>query len=238
MLGTREPFRDINTTKLETGMLVVALCAGNLLASCTQPGGAPPSAAKPVEASAEGLSQLFQLECIEQQDLTWVRDEIERRRWQSCSGAGNDSDCMLRAAIVIHWNVRTTSNSTVVVSIAPPKLGEVPSPGLARCEIKVPEDLGYVLKAGISRLEIRGHPLAGPLPEKIMSTAGLDQDWIWRPSGVPEGKPYIVLQHFMSLVRYEANLKSRKISDTPGSPEWSSYKNQVEHPWILSYQID
>jgi len=161
---------------------VLTLAGLALLAGCTEPGGAPTPDRAGVEPSAKGLAELFQRDCIDQKNLDWVRDEVERRRWWRCHGADNSDDCMLDAALAIEWQVKASSNDTIAVTLVLPSAGDVPRPGLAQCEIAVPEHLGGVLKSAVGLLRVDGRKLSSSRAEKITGTTGSDFDLIW-PAG-------------------------------------------------------
>jgi hypothetical protein len=146
---------------------------------------------------------------------------------------------MLNRTTAIAWNVRSSSGAKLAVTIVTPKLGETPPTGFAQCSLAVPNKLGLKLRAAISALRIRGVTLSGPVADPIRSTAGLDQDWLWKPTGEHHQKSsHLELQHLMTPEKYEASQQSRGLSKLMGPEEWASYKRASERPWILYYSPD
>ena len=164
--------------------------------ACVSPEGAPPSARRPIEASADGLFQLFQEECIEQRSLVWVRDESERLR-AGCGflqNAGETGDCQQRNDGEVSWSVSTTTGPSVVVRMFWP-IGQTPQQKLGppdrrlSCSIHVTENLGPALRDAAFRLA----QVNGSFAEPSHDTEGAYQHWIWSPVGHPRSTPQLQL---------------------------------------------
>jgi hypothetical protein len=217
------------------GLKPAAICvvAFSLL-SCTQAGGGPASSKLPIEPTAKALADLFQRECIDQEDQDWVRDEIERIRWQDCWDDDNGSDCMLQDASSIAWTVQVKGHGDIQVSVDNPHVGQAAAKGSADCAIYAPEDLGPAVKGAVSLLRIKGRSPAGPYPDSVTDFYSLDQAFTWRAAG----REPLELTHIRSMKSYMQLLHSKGLDsnvDPAIDPVLGDHRRTLRYPWILSY---
>jgi hypothetical protein len=225
------------------GIAAAILATNSVLLSCTQPGGPPPSAAKPVTASVAGLLKFFQEECVEQRDRKWVRQESQRKR-DTCdswlAGEGERGDCEMNKDGVVDWQVPTTAGSSLVVQMSwdfarpDQKLG--PPEGYLNCSIAAPNALGVVLQKVAPLIVLRDHPLVGPLSGDGAREDGLDLYLMWKPAGMTRTTPMIELKHYVSMKDYKARLKSRgPINFNAVEMLIAMYEERASRPWMLQY---
>ena len=217
------------------GLKPAAICvvAFSLL-SCTQAGGGPPSSKLPIEPTAKALADLFQRECIDQEDQDWVRDEIERIRWQDCWDDDNDSDCMLQDASSIAWTVQVKGHGDIQVSVKSARAGEAAAKGRAYCMIYAPQDLGRAVKDSVALLRFKGRSPAGPYSDSVADLPSLDQAYTWRAAG----RESLELTHIRPMKSYIQLLHSKGLDsnvDPAIDPVLGDHRRTLQYPWILSF---
>ena len=219
-------------TRLSAGTIafaIVSLVATSctVAVSYTMPGGAPTSASTPVDPTAEGFARLYQRECIDQLDLSWVQREMNSRLWWECQGDAS-SDCALNDTTSVLWTVPTTTHAMVGISISSPnEEPSVPASGLAGCEMYVSPDMVKPLLASVSRLTIAGRGLDGPIMNAEMDEHGnrLPPAIIWR---TPKASRFHATVVFSRQEAASCSSATYMAKHPCGADE--------HHPWTLSYR--
>lgn len=173
------------TGAMKSRSYVCLLCWLFLVSCDDSPTNAPFDIASPVDATAEGLEQLYQNECIKQHHRDWFLAEAERRRDYYCNsfviGEGERGDCESEVEHFISWNVLATDGSIINIM-----LDQQPSAGrIQYCVIEISNDrLGLILRDVAFRIaqtdaafdSLPHHYVIGP-PNDIKG-----EGWIWASS--------------------------------------------------------
>lgn len=186
--------------------LLAAIAPFLALAACApKPREAPPSAAERVEATAAGLLRLFQQECLEQRNLSWARDESDRRAYYHCRAFPNSllmkegkmGDCESEIGGHVDWTTSTTDSQEVQIYLAWFDW-DWPRTQHAACGIEVPENLGPALQQAAN---IVAEENFSSTLQPIRYAYSEDEYWQW--SLTP---PRLVLSHLRSQQSWSLRL--------------------------------
>lgn len=165
-----------------------------LVASCTPPGGAPPSARTAIPDSAEGLMELYRRECVEVRSRAWIRDESARLR-AACPRImvrePKWRDCQYIEDGHASWRVLTKSGSSVMVKMLWPREGPPgpPSDWRMTCTIDVDERLRRALRT-VAHQAAR---MEGMSAEPRHEASGEYETWTWSYADAQETGPWLQL---------------------------------------------
>lgn len=156
----------------------------SLASACApKPREAPPSAAERVEPTVAGLLRLFQQECLDQRNLSWARDESDRRAYYYCRAFPNSlfmkegkiGDCESEIGGSVDWTTSTNQGEDLQLYLSWFDW-DWPRDRHAACGVEVPEHLGPALQQAANAVA-EGSFRSTPQP--IHYSFGEDEYWQW-----------------------------------------------------------
>jgi hypothetical protein len=140
---------------------------------------------------------------------------------------------MLRADGSVSWQVPTTANSKVVVTMSwfRNANGNGPPDTPLECTISTPESLGPYVSGVVANLKLSGYEVLGPIARDSIN-----------PPPIPaDSKPHVEVYHWTSVDDYKKLVEARRAErgDTarlsPNDPSLSAYAAIAELPWEVRY---
>jgi hypothetical protein len=198
------------------------------MVSCSAPRHDTP--VKLIEASADGITTLFERECIAQADFDWIRAESKRMR-DAC-GYFDNGDCAQRVDGSVTWQVPTSGAASVEVTMFGwMATGNGPRDRRLDCEISMPESFGPYIPQVIDNIRRSGIHVSSPV----------ERDSIAPPPALVGPWPRVDVYHWVSVERFKELTLSRLTAKgelahlAPDDPLLLTYTKTASRPWRIVY---